>query len=311
MQIGWRLGDDAEARRALQQALDAGVTFFDTSDIYGWGHSERIVGQVLAAQRDRVVICTKFGNVFDAEAGTATGIDRSPAYVRRACEASLRRLGTEYIDLYLLHFGVDAPDAVLEIRDALERLVDEGKVRTYGWSTDDPAQARLLAAGPHCTAVEANLNVFEDNPALLAVCEESDLAYIVRSPLATGLLSDTYAGGTPLAADDERRAGAWSEYFHASVHAAWVQRVAAVRAVLTEGGRTLAQGALGWVLARSARMVPIPGFTSSAQVAENAGTLRFGPLTDDQMVAVARLLDGLPRPHSATPSAPLGSMQPR
>ncbi|MDP9374823.1 MAG: aldo/keto reductase, partial [Chloroflexota bacterium] len=142
---GWGQVDDAESIRALGRALDLGVTFFDTADVYGCGHSERVLARALAGRRDRVVIATKFGNVFDEASRQAFGTDTSPGYVRRACEASLRRLNTDYIDLYQFHVGNCGLDEALAVREALEGLVGEGKIRHYGWSTDRAENARLFA----------------------------------------------------------------------------------------------------------------------------------------------------------------------
>jgi aryl-alcohol dehydrogenase-like predicted oxidoreductase len=146
--VGWGTVDDAESLRALRRALDLGVTFFDTSDAYGCGHSERLLGQALAGQRERVVIATKFGNVFDEQTRHITGADASPDFIRQACEASLKRLQTDYIDLYQFHLGSYDLAQAGSVRDTLESLAAAGKIRSYGWSTDDPARARFFA-GKH------------------------------------------------------------------------------------------------------------------------------------------------------------------
>ncbi len=134
---GWGQVDDDESIRAIHRALDLGVTFFDTADVYGCGHSERLLRRALAGRRDQVVIATKFGRVFDEQTRHILADDASPAYIRQACEASLRRLNTDYIDLYQLHLGdYDLAQAGI-VRDTLEELVAAGKIRYYGWSTDD------------------------------------------------------------------------------------------------------------------------------------------------------------------------------
>ena len=143
--IGWGDVDDGESMRAIRRALDLGVTFFDTADVYGAGHSERILGAALGQDRDRVVIATKFGNTFADGDRRATGTDSSPAYVRRACEASLARLGTDRIDLLQLHVG-ELPETESDaIAGVLEELVGEGTIRAYGWSTDSPECAERWA----------------------------------------------------------------------------------------------------------------------------------------------------------------------
>ena len=138
---GWGHVDDAESQRAILRALDLGITFFDTADAYGTGHSERILGQALQGHRHKVVIATKFGYTYDEARRHITGTDVSPAYIRRACEASLKRLQTDTIDLYQLHCGA-TPDEVAGIVEGLERLRTAGKIRAYAWSTDDPHTSR-------------------------------------------------------------------------------------------------------------------------------------------------------------------------
>ncbi|MEV5544951.1 aldo/keto reductase [Streptomyces sp. NPDC052309] len=291
--LGWGRVDDEECVRAVRRALDLGVTFFDTADVYGTGHSERLLGRALGRRRDDVVLATKWGNVFDAETRTLTGSDDSPAYARRALTASLRRLGTDHVDLYQLHLADADVERAAELRDVCEEFVREGLVRAYGWSTDDPGRAAVFAAGEHCAAVQHRANVLQDAPEMIALCEEAGLASVNRSPLAMGLLTGGHAGGRALEAGDIRsRPPAWLPGFGEGGGAdpRWLARVEALRDVLTADGRTLAQGALGWLWARSPRTVPIPGFRSVAQAEENAGALAKGPLTAGQMAEVDRIL---------------------
>ncbi|TCC37519.1 aldo/keto reductase [Kribbella capetownensis] len=145
--VSWGEVDDDESIRAIHRALELGVTFFDTADAYGTGRSERVLGRAFAGRREQVVIATKFGHIYDETRRTLAGTDTSPDYIRRACEASLRRLDTDYIDLYQLHCGTDSDAESLVIRDVLEELVEAGKIRAYGWSTDDVAQAELFSGG--------------------------------------------------------------------------------------------------------------------------------------------------------------------
>jgi aryl-alcohol dehydrogenase-like predicted oxidoreductase len=288
--LGWGKVDDEESERAVHRALDLGVTFFDTADTYGTGHSERVLGRALGKRRDEVVVATKWGNLFDEETRTLTGNDDSPAYVRRALTASLRRLGTDHVDLYQLHLSDTDPARAAELRDVCEELVAEGLIRAYGWSTDDPARAAVFAEGPHCTAVQHTLNVLQDAPQLLQVAEDLDLAAINRGPLAMGLLGGR-RGGTG-AGDIRSRPPAWLPGFGDGdgPDPEWVARIDALRSVLTSGGRTLAQGALAWIWARSPRTVPIPGFRSVAQAEDNAGAMAKGPLTAGQLAEIDGLL---------------------
>jgi aryl-alcohol dehydrogenase-like predicted oxidoreductase len=291
--LGWGEVDDAESGRAIRRALKLGVTFFDTADVYGTGHSERVLGAALAGRRDEVVVATKFGNVFDEDSRQLTATDVTPWYVRRACEASLRRLGGDRIDLYQLHVGELPEGQAGEVLDALERLVADGLVRAYGWSTDDPAAARLLTGRPHAAAVQHELNVLQDAGAMLEVCERLGLASVNRSPLGMGLLSGKFRAGSRLSADDVRGdEPAWMKYFRdGRPSPEWLARLDAVREVLTAGGRTLVQGALAWIWARSGRTVPIPGFRTVRQVEENAAAMQAGPLESGQLAEVDVLLD--------------------
>jgi aryl-alcohol dehydrogenase-like predicted oxidoreductase len=291
--VGWGNVDDNESLRAIRKALDLGMTFFDTSDVYGTGHSESILGQAFTGIRSQVVIATKFGNVFNPASRTITGSDASPDAVRQSCEASLRRLNTDYIDLYQFHLGGYELEKAGEVRDTLESLARAGKIRTYGWSTDDPARAAFFAEGEHCTAVQHQLNAFEDAPEMLALCERLDLASVNRGPLAMGLLTGKFQPGSKLAENDVRgeKAPEWMKYFQGGQpNPQFLKMLAAVREVLTSGGRTLAQGALAWLWARSPKTVPIPGFKTVKQVEENAGAVNFGPLTPDQLRQVSELL---------------------
>src|SRR5919204_3802099 len=144
---GWGEVDDDESIRAIRHALDLGVTLFDTADVYGCGHSERVLGRALAGRRDDAVIVTKVGNVFDEQTRTAGGSDLSPAYLRRACDASLRRLDTDRIDVYLIHNGFDGPEDVPAVIDVLEELGAAGKLRWYGSGIPPPPVGRGVAGG--------------------------------------------------------------------------------------------------------------------------------------------------------------------
>jgi aryl-alcohol dehydrogenase-like predicted oxidoreductase len=296
--LGWGEVSDSESIAAVRRALELGVTFFDTADVYGTGHSEEVLGRALAGQRDEAVIATKWGNVFDPATRQVLGEDGGPGYVRRALEASLRRLGTDRIDLYQLHINGLPVAAGSELLGTLEELVAEGKIRAYGWSTDSPDRAVAFAAGPHCAAVQHAFSVFQDAPEMLAVCAAHDLASVNRGPLAMGLLTGKFTPSTRLGPDDVRGiAPDWLEFFRDGRAAPeWLARVAAVREVLTAGGRTPAQGALGWIWARSERTVPIPGCRTAAQVEENAGALAHGPLSPEKMAEIDSLLSAhLPR----------------
>lgn len=292
--VGWGEVDDEESIRAIHTALDLGVTFFDTADVYGTGHSEEVLGRALEGRRDDVVIATKFSNVFDSDTRQIIGSDASPSFIREACAASLERLRTDYIDLYQLHNGGLPIAKAGPVRETLEELVSEGRIRAYGWSTDDAERAAFFAEGANCTAVQYQMNVFSDAPDMVALCERLDLAGINRGPLAMGLLSGKYTEKSTLPANDVRgeNAPAWMQYFKdGKPNPVFLERLAAIREILTSEGRTLVQGALAWLWARSPQTVPIPGFRTPRQVEENAQAMAFGPLTESQMQEIDNLLD--------------------
>ena len=292
---GWGEVDDDESIRAIRHALDLGVTLFDTADVYGCGHSERVLGRALAGRRDEVVIVTKVGNLFDEQTRTAGGTDLSPAYLRRACDASLRRLGTDRIDVYLIHGGLGAPEDVPAVVEVLEELVAAGKLRWYGSSVSDPAIVRPMAEGPHMVAAQHELNVLRGELETLTVAEELGLASLNRTPLAMGLLGGRYRPDALPPDDDVRRHGPWWDFFDEGAMERWLDSIAGIRAELTADGRSLVQGALGWIWGRSPATLPLPGFRTVAQVQENAGAAGYGPLGAEQMERI-RAIMGEPLP---------------
>ena len=295
--LGWGDVDDRESIRALRRAFDLGARFFDTADVYGTGHSERILGQAFAGHRDEVIIATKWGNKYDEKRRVLLEPDISGAYTRRALDASLRRLGTDYVDVYQFHLADVTPTDAAPLIDVLEDIVEAGMIRTYGWSTDDPDLAASWGAAPNGSLVQHELNVLSDAPEMLALVDREKWASINRGPLAMGLMSDKYDRRSKLAQDDVRGNGPdWMRYFREGRPVAdWVFRRDAVREILASDGRTVAQGALAWILARSPHTIPIPGCRTVAQVEENLGTLEFGPLRPSQMAEIDAVL-GRDRP---------------
>ena len=291
-QAGWGDVDDDESIHAIHRALELGVTFFDTAANYGSGHSERVLGRALAGRRDQVVIATKFGYLVDEETRRVEfydddlNSDQVVSRLRQDCEASLRRLGIDCIDLYQFHINDYSPAKAVAVRDALEELVADGRIRFYGWSTDHAEGARVFAKGKHCVAIQHDLNVIKDAPEVLAVCEEFGLASINRSPLVRGAITGKYTADSKFQSNDLRH----RDYFRQQWLGPTLEKLDALREILTSGGRTLAQGALAWIWARSARTIPIPGIRSVAQATENAEAMRFGPLSDDSMREIERLL---------------------
>ncbi|MEW6403518.1 MAG: aldo/keto reductase, partial [Chloroflexota bacterium] len=263
---GWGDIDDEESIRAIHCALDHGINFFDTAANYGTGHSERILARALARKCHQAIIATKFGfNVNEAEKYVTPYRDDHLSHVRAECEASLRRLNTDVLDLYQLHVWDYPTEKAPAMVDLLESLVGEGKIRYYGWSTDSVERARLFAEGKHCIAIQHDLNVVQDAPEMLKLCEKLNLASVIRSPLARGALSGKYTRDTRFPQNDVR-VNPWSRnhYF-----APTLDQLDAIRGILTSNGRTLVQGALAWIWARSEKTIPIPGFKTVRQVEEN------------------------------------------
>lgn len=284
---GWGKVDDQESIRAIQFALDSGINFFDTAANYGAGHSELILSQALGRRRARAIIATKFGYIVDEEERNVIPSQDVAGNLRNDCEDSLRRLNTDFIDLYQLHVGAYPPERAGEVIDGLEGLVAAGKIRWYGWSTDNPAGARVFAQGRHCTAIQHVLNLAHDTPEMLALCAEANLASVNRTPLGMGLLTGKFSPETTFPDDDIR--SIWD--MRDGIPGESLRQVEAAREILTAGGRTFAQAALAWIWARSEITIPIPGFKTVTQMQENIAAMDFGPLSTEQMAAIDSLVD--------------------
>jgi len=281
--VGWGNTDDEESLRALQTAFDMGVNFFDTAANYGAGYSEVLLGRAFKGKRDKIVIATKFGHMVNEEEKTVySAPDQIIKNVRGDVENSLRRLQTDTIDIYQLHEGGYDPEKALELQSVLEELVSAGKIRWYGWSTDRVESARKFASAPtsaHCTSIQFQLNAIFDNAPMRQVCADFDLAGINKDPLNKGFLTGKFNTNTTFP-DNDVRSG--TDFSNPEI----VKRlkiVDKIRDILTSNGRTMAQGALAYIWALDERMVPIPGFKSVQQVAENARAMEFGPLSQAQV----------------------------
>ncbi|MHA2170632.1 MAG: aldo/keto reductase [Candidatus Kariarchaeaceae archaeon] len=269
--------DDAESQKVLRRAIELGISLFDTADVYGTGHSEVILGSVLK-DYDDVVIATKFGSLFEEGTRmTKSGHDASETYIRKAVADSQRRLQRDFIDLYQLHWwNLDLEPAVA-VRDVLEALVEEGQIGGYGWSTDDPARGKVFAAGKHCLAMQFAMNLTRSNPAIVQLCEDHKLAGLIRGPLNYGLLTGKYKADSVLPDNHLLHGTNFGEGRIAQLREALEQ----ARSLLTTGGRTLVQGSLGYLWAKSVTIIPIPGAKTQAQIEENATAMEFGPLSPD------------------------------
>jgi aryl-alcohol dehydrogenase-like predicted oxidoreductase len=286
-----RWGDvkDENSITALHRAVELGVNFFDTADVYGDGHSERLLSQIIKGRREKLVIASKFGNSFDAATPKTLGLDD----IRRGCQASLERLETDYIDLYQFHLSNYPLEHAERIRDALETLVQESKIRTYGWSTDSVENAKFFAQGEHCTAIQFRTNVIDYNKPMQEMCEQENLAAILRGPLAMGLLTGKYKCDSEFPENDIRGPNAPKElvYFKGGrPDPEWLSKMEAIREILTSNERSVTQGALAWHWAVSDVMIPIPGFKTADQVEENVYATEFGALELSQVAEIESIL---------------------
>ena len=288
--VGWGNTDDAESIRALHTARDMGINFFDTAANYGAGHSEVLLGRAFKGKRDQLVIATKFGHIVNEEKKTVySAPDQIIKNVRSDVENSLRRLQTDFIDIYQLHEGAYDPNLALALQTVLEELVSAGKIRWYGWSTDRVDSARRFASSAtstHCTSIQFQLNAIFDNVPMRQVCEVFNLAGINKDPLNKGFLTGKFNANTTFPDNDVRSGTDFSDPEILNR----LKIVDEIRDILTSNGRTMAQGALAYIWALDERMVPIPGFKSVQQVKDNAGALEYGPLTEGQVKEIHEIV---------------------
>jgi len=283
--LGWGQVDDETSMRAIRAAVDRGVSLFDTADVYGGGHSERILGKALGEDRKNILIATKWGNVFDESSRQLTGIDVTAEYLGQACEASLRRLRTDWIDIYQLHVGDCPLERLPDLIAKLDALVESGKIRSYGWSTDDVDRADAIFTQSAASVIQFQLNVLTDNPSMVSSIEKKKKIGLIRGPLAMGLLSGKYDLRKTEDIDDVRnRTPSWMKYFKEGAPSPEYQAgFERIREALRNGGRSYVQGALAWLWARSRAVIPIPGFRTPDQVNELLDALEFGPFSPSQM----------------------------
>jgi len=270
--------EDEKSIAVIHRALDLGINFFDTADMYGVGRNEELVGRALKGRRDDVVLATKFGNV-RAPDGRFLGINGRPEYVKQACEASLRRLGVETIDLYYQH-RVDPNTPIEETVGAMAELVQEGKVRWIGLSEAAPETIRRAHAVHPITALQTEYSLWTRDPedGHLQLCEELGIAFVAYSPLGRGFLTGAIRSIDDLAPDDWRRN---NPRFQGENFQKNLRLVDAVREMAREKGCTPAQLALAWVLARGRHIVPIPGTRSVDRLAENVAAVEIELTPED------------------------------
>jgi aryl-alcohol dehydrogenase-like predicted oxidoreductase len=280
-------GSDEESIATIQHAIDRGVTFLDTADMYGVGKNEELVGRAIRDRRDQVFLATKFGNVRGPN-GEYLGIRGDPDYVRSACEASLKRLGVEVIDLYYQH-RVDPTVPIEDTVGEMSRLKDEGKIRYLGLSEAAPRTIRAAYATSPITAVQTELSLWsrDAEAEVIPTINELGIGFVAYSPLGRGFLTGRIKSPSDFAEDDFRRTNPrfTGENFEKNI-----QLVREVERMAKEKGCTTAQLALAWVLAKGEDIVPIPGTRHVRYLDENIGALEV-KLTDQDL---KRLDDILP-----------------
>lgn len=271
--------NDKESIETIQKAMEIGVNIFDTAEAYGRGHSEEVLGQALKDRRDEVIIATKFSSVYEPK--TQTNFQKTAILekLQEAVDKSLKRLQTDYIDIYQLHNARQDPTSALLIGDCLEELVDEGKIHYYGWSTDDASRAEQFAKSKHCTAIQYVLTVTRINTPIAKLCEENNLAGIIRSPFASGILTGKYTKDTKRNPDHMLS----ETDFNAERYIKTFQALDQFKELLIEQDRTLVQGILGYIWAKNDRTIPIPGAKTVNQITENAKALELGPISQQVM----------------------------
>jgi aryl-alcohol dehydrogenase-like predicted oxidoreductase len=263
--------DDNESIATIHRALELGITFLDTADVYGPYKNEELVGRAIKGKRDKVVLATKFGIVRDPANPSARGVNGKPDYIRRACEASLKRLGVETIDLYYQH-RVDPNTPIEETVGALAQLVQEGKIRHIGLSEASPQTLRRAVKVHFITALQTEYSLWSREPEdeILSTCQELGIGFVAYSPLGRGFLTGQFTRFEDFPEDDYRR---FSPRFQGENFQKNLDLVHRVEEIAREKNCTPAQLALAWVLAQDENIVPIPGTKRRKYLEENVAAL--------------------------------------
>ena len=270
--------DDAESVRTIGRALDLGITFLDTADMYGVGRNEELVGRAIRGRRDEVVLATKFGNV-RGPGGERLGISGRPEYVRQACDASLKRLGVDHIDLYYQH-RVDPDTPIEDTVGAMAELVQAGKVRYLGLSEAGAATIRRADAVHPITALQTEYSLWTRDPEaeILPTCRELGIGFVPYSPLGRGFLSGQFRSPDDFEPGDFRR---HNPRFQGENFGRNLELVQAVQDLAAQKGCSPSQLALAWLLAQGQDIVPIPGTKRIKYLEDNAGALRVSLSADE------------------------------
>ena len=277
--------DDRAAIAVIQQALDRGVTLLDTADMYGWGHNEDLVGRAIAGRRAGIVLASKFGQV--RREGGLNGVDGSPAYVAKACDASLKRLGVDIIDLYYQH-RVDPTVAIEETVGAMAELIKRGKVRALGLSEARPETIRRAHRVHPITAVQSEYSLLYRAEAeeTLRTTRELGIAFVAYSPLGRGLLTGQIRNAADIPEGDGRRRHPRFSEANLGTNLALVERI---ETIAHAKACTPAQLVLAWLLAQGPDIVPIPGTKRTERLVDNLGALTV-TLTDDDITQISAAL---------------------
>jgi aryl-alcohol dehydrogenase-like predicted oxidoreductase len=271
--------DDAESIATIHRALELGITFLDTADVYGPYKNEELVGRAIKGKRDQVVLATKFGIVRDPANPNIRGVSGKPDYVRKSCEGSLQRLGVEHIDLYYQH-RVDRATPIEETVGALAQLVKEGKIRHIGLSEASAATLRRAVKEHPIAALQTEYSLWTRDPEeeMLATCRELGVGFVAYSPLGRGFLTGQLQRFEDLAADDYRR---FSPRFQGENFQKNLNLVKEVEEMAREKKCQPSQLALAWVLAQGDEVVPIPGTKRRKYLEENAAAVNLNLTSDD------------------------------
>lgn len=289
--LGYTRAEDDVSIRTIHAALAGGITLFDTAAAYGAGHSERLLARALH-KHPEALVATKIGIGIDEDSRQISFEPFTASMAAPAVEGCLRRLGRDRIDLLLLHLNELPVSEAEALFDELGKMQKDGKIRAYGWSTDYSESAAAMAPRGDFKAVEFAMNVFYDAPRMQNVVGEHGLCALIRSPLAMGLLSGKYDSSTVMPKDDIRASGAdWMEYFRdGRANPDFMKTLDAVRELLTIDGRTLVQGALGWIWAQAETNIPIPGARTPEQIEGIASALSLGALPAAAMAEIEALI---------------------